>query len=358
MPNPLSYTPARPDPRLPPPRINLFSDTQTKPTPAMREAMARAAVGDEQFGDDPTVWTLCDRMCALLGTEAAVFLPSGTMANQIAIRVHCRPGDEILAHETAHIVTSEHGGPWANAGAAVRGLKGERGIFSADALRAALRPKSRYAPPQSLVAVEQTANIAGGTVWRPEELAAVVAVAREAGLATHMDGARLMNAAVALRMPAADLAHGFDSVWLDFSKGLGAPVGAVLCGSRSFIDEAWRWKQRMGGAMRQAGVIAAACLFALDHHVERLAEDHAHARLLAERLGAIEGMTVQAPETNLVFFDPTGAGMAPEALAARLAARGIRISVLGGRCRAATHLDVTGEMIEEAAAEIRAILGR
>ncbi|WP_114374547.1 threonine aldolase family protein [Elioraea thermophila] len=357
MTNTVSYIPPRPDPRLPPPRINLFSDTQTKPTPAMREAMARAEVGDEQFGDDPTVWALCDRMCALLGTEAAVFLPSGTMANQIAIRVHCRPGDEILAHETAHIVTSEHGGPWANAGAAVRGLPGERGIFSAETLRAAIRPKSRYAPPQSLVSVEQTANIAGGTVWRAEELAAVVEVARAAGLATHMDGARLMNAAVALGVPAAALARGFDSVWLDFSKGLGAPVGAVLCGSRAFIDEAWRWKQRMGGAMRQAGVIAAACLHALDHHVARLAEDHANARLFADRLAAIEGVTVQPPETNLVFFDPSGAGLSPEALAARLAQRGIRISVLGGRCRAATHLDVTAAMVEEAAAEIRAILG-
>ena len=354
----VSYVPPRPDPRLPPPRINLFSDTQTKPTAAMREAMARAEVGDEQFGDDPTVWALCDRMCALLGTEAALFLPSGTMANQIAIRVHCRPGDEILAHETAHIVTSEHGGPWANAGAAVRGLPGERGIFSADVLRAALRPKSRYAPPQSLVSVEQTANIAGGTVWRPEELRAVVTVARAAGLATHMDGARLLNAAVALGVPAAEIARGFDSVWLDFSKGLGAPVGAVLCGSSSFIDEAWRWKQRMGGAMRQAGIIAAACLHALDHHVERLAQDHAHARLLAERLASIEGMAVQPPETNLVYFDPTDAGMGPEELAARLAVRGIRISVLGERCRAATHLDVTAEMVEEAAGEIRAILGR
>jgi len=280
------------------------------------------------------------------------------MANQIAIRVYCRPGDEILAHETAHIVTSEHGGPWANAGAAVRGLPGERGIFSAEVLRAALRPKSRYAPPQSLVSVEQTANIPGGTIWRPEECAAILAVAREAGLAAHMDGARLLNASVALGVPAADLARGFDSVWLDFSKGLGAPIGAVLCGSCAFIDEAWRWKQRMGGSMRQAGVVAAACLYALDHLVHRLAEDHANARRLADCLAAIEGVSVQTPETNLVFFDTSGAGVAPDALSQRLAERGIRISVLGGRCRAATHLDVATPMVEEAADEIRAILGR
>jgi len=224
----LNFTPQRPAPHLPKPRINLYSDTQTKPTAAMKAAMMEAEVGDEQHGDDPTVNLLCDRMAELLGKEAAVFMPSGTMCNQVAIRVHCRPGDEIIAHETAHILTSEGGGPWANAGAAVRPLSGPRGMFTAETLKSALLPKSRYAPPQALVEVEQTANIGGGAVWPLEQLNAVAAVAHEAGLATHMDGARLMNACVAAGVAAKDMVAGFDSVWLDFTKGLGAPLGAVL----------------------------------------------------------------------------------------------------------------------------------
>lgn len=354
----LHYTPRKPDPSLPPPRINLYSDTQTKPSAAMKAAMMAAEVGDEQHGDDPTVWALCDRMAGLLGKEAAVFLPSGTMCNQIAIRVHCRPGDEIIAHETAHIVTSEHGGPWANAGAGVRALKGERGMFTAEALSAAITPKGRYAANQALVEVEQTANIGGGVVWPRALLDEVAAIAHAAGLATHMDGARLMNAAVAAGESAAAMCAGYDSVWLDFTKGLGAPLGAVLAGSAAFIDQAWRWKQRMGGSMRQGGICAAACLHALDHNVERLAEDHANAKSLARALAQIEGVVVQPPDTNLVFFDPSGTGTSAAALAAKLAGQGIWISVLNGRCRACTHLDVTAAMVEEAAAAIRAILNR
>lgn len=354
----LAYTPRKPDPRLPPPRINLYSDTQTKPSAAMKAAMMAAEVGDEQHGDDPTVWALCERMAALLGKEAAVFLPSGTMCNQIAIRVHCRPGDEIIAHETAHIVTSEHGGPWANAGAGVRALKGERGMFPAEALKAAITPKGRYAANQALVEVEQTANIGGGAVWPKTLLDEIAAIAHDAGLATHMDGARLMNAAVAAGVKAAEMCAGYDSVWLDFTKGLGAPLGAVLAGSAAFIDQAWRWKQRMGGSMRQAGICAAACLYALDHNVERLAEDHANAKALARALAQIEGVVVQPPDTNLVFFDPSGTGTTAATLAARLAGQGIWISVLNGRARACTHLDVSAAMVEEAAAAIRAILNR
>ncbi|MFC7609453.1 threonine aldolase family protein [Teichococcus aestuarii] len=302
------HAPARPPAGAPPIRINLYSDTQTLPTPAMKAAMMEAEMGDEQHGDDPTVHALCDRMAALLGKEAAVFLPSGTMCNVIAILTHCRPGEEVLAHETAHILGSEGGTHAALAGVQINPLKGERGMFSAETLRAAIRPRSRHAPPQSLLEVEQTANIGGGAVWPQAELDAVVAVAREQGWATHMDGARLMNAVVASGIPAAEMVAGFDTVWLDFTKGLGAPLGAVLAGSEEFIGEAWRWKQRLGGAMRRAGICAAACIHALDHHVDRLADDHANARALARGLRQIEGITVEEPDTNLVFFDPTGTG--------------------------------------------------
>lgn len=337
-------------------RINLFSDTQTKPSASMREAMARAEVGDEQRGDDPTVNELCQRMAALLGKEAAMFLPSGTMCNVVATLTHCRPGDEILAHETAHVLTSEGGAHAALGGFQITILRGANGQFSADELRGALRPKTRYAPNQRLVAVEQTANIGGGTVWKKAVLDEVAAVAKQNGMATHMDGARLMNAVVASGISAKDFGQRYDSVWLDFTKGLGAPIGAVLTGSREFIDEAWRWKQRLGGAMRQAGIAAAACLYALDHNVDRLKDDHANARTLARALAQIPGVTIQEPETNLVFFDVSGTGVAAATLIDELAERGIAVSPLGGRIRACLHLDVTAVMVEETATAIREIL--
>src|SRR3954471_19199441 len=200
-----------------PVRVNLYSDTQTKPSRGMKEAMLEAEVGDEQMGSDPTVWALCDRAAALLGKEAAMFLPSGTMCNQVAIATHCRPGEEILAHESSHILSSEGGAPAAIAGALIKGLQGDRGMFGVDALEEAIRPVSRYSPTQRLVEVEQTANRGGGSCWSVEKLHAVTYVAHAHGLSTHMDGARLMNAAVALGVPAADLTQGCDSVWLDFT---------------------------------------------------------------------------------------------------------------------------------------------
>ncbi|MCX8134347.1 MAG: threonine aldolase family protein [Roseococcus sp.] len=347
------HAPPRPPAGSPPVRINLYSDTQTRPTPAMKEAMMRAEVGDEQHGDDPTVHALCDRMASLMGKEAAMFLPSGTMCNVIAILAHCRKGEEVLAHETSHILHSEGGAHAALTGVQIMPLRGPRGMFTAEALRAAIRPRTRYAPPQRLLEVEQTANIGGGAVWPRAQLEEVVAVAREQGWATHMDGARLMNACVATGIAPAEMVAGFDSVWLDFTKGLGAPLGAVLCGSREFIGEAWRWKQRLGGAMRQAGICAAACLYALDHHVERLAEDHANAKALARGLAEIEGVAVEEPETNLVFFDIAATGVPVATLQQRLLARGVAVSALGGRVRACTHLDVTAAMIPEAVAAIR-----
>ena len=214
------YAPVRPEAALPPVLVNLYSDTQTKPSAAMKEAMLRAEVGDEQHGDDPTIHALCDRMAALLGKQAAVFLPSGTMCNQIAILTHCRPGDEIIAHEASHIIANEGGGPGALAGASVLGLRGARGQFDVPTLQAAFREKRRNSPPQTLLEVEQTANAGGGSVWPLDKLNAVLDAAHDFGLATHMDGARLMNAVVVAGIPAHEMAAGCDSVWLDFTKGL------------------------------------------------------------------------------------------------------------------------------------------
>jgi threonine aldolase len=351
----MTYTPPPRDPNAPPIRINLLSDTQTRPTPAMREAIARAEVGDEQIGDDPTVNVLCERVADLLGKQAAVFLPSGTMCNVAATLVHCRPGDEILAHETAHIIAREGGAHAALGGFQITPLEGADGKFTPDTFRAALHPRSRYQPPQTVVSVEQTANIGGGTIWNKADLDEVVKIARSGGLATHMDGARLMNACVASGIAARDMTAGWDSAWIDFSKGLGAPVGAVIAGSRDFIDEVWRWKQRLGGSMRQAGICAAACVFALDHHVDRLADDHANARALARGLSQIAGMEVQEPETNLVFFKPDATGVTGEKMVAALRRRGVLLAMMDGRIRACTHLDVTAGMIEETVGLVRDI---
>jgi threonine aldolase len=350
------YTPPPRDPKQPPVRINLLSDTQTRPTPAMREAIARAEVGDEQIGDDPTVNLLSERVADLLGKQAAVFMPSGTMCNVAATLVHCRPGDEILAHETAHIIAREGGAHAALGGFQITPLSGADGQFTPDAFRNALHPRNRYQPPQTVVSVEQTANIGGGTIWSKGALDEIAGIAKSSGIATHMDGARLLNACIATGISARDMAAGWDSAWIDFSKGLGAPVGAVIAGSRDFIDEVWRWKQRLGGSMRQAGICAAACVYALDHHVDRLADDHANARALARGLSQIAGMEVQQPETNLVFFNPDGAGVAGDKLVAALRQRGVLLAMMDGRIRACTHLDVTATMIEETVGLVRDIV--
>jgi threonine aldolase len=352
----MTYTPASPDPKLAPVRINLLSDTQTRPTPAMREAMARAEVGDEQIGDDPSVNLLCERTADLLGKEAAVFMPSGTMCNVAGMLVHCRRGDEILAHETAHVIAREGGAHAALGGFQVTTLHGTDGQFTPDTFRAALHPRTRYEPPQAVVSAEQTANIGGGTIWNKADLDAIVAIAKSNGLATHMDGARLMNACVATGISARDMAAGWDSAWIDFSKGLGAPIGAVIAGSRDFIDEVWRWKQRLGGSMRQAGICAAACVHALDHHIDRLNDDHANACALAGGLSQIAGVDVQQPQTNLVFFNPEGAGVKGEKMVAVLRQRGVLLAMMDGRIRACTHLDVSAAMIEETLGLIREIV--
>jgi threonine aldolase len=336
--------------------VNLYSDTQTRPSAEMRRAMAAAEVGDEQRGLDPTVNALQERVAELLGQEAALFLPSGTMCNQIALRLHTRPlGDEVYLHRGSHPVIAEAGGAAALAGAQLLELDGEGGMFGAAALAAALRdPADRHQPRSRLVCVEQTTNMGGGRIWPLAEVEAVLALARENGLRAHLDGARLLNAVVASGVGAAEYAGGFETAWIDFSKGLGAPVGACLAGSRQTIDEAWRYKQMYGGAMRQAGIVAAGALWALEHNVERLAEDHANARALAEGLAAIDGVEIDPAtvETNIVIFEVAD----PAALVDGLAARGIELSAFGERVRAVTHLDVDAAGVERTLAAIRELL--
>jgi len=336
------------------PHVNLHSDTQTRPTAGMRKAIAEAEVGDEQRFLDPTVNELQRHVAELLGHEAGLFLPSGTMCNQISLRLHVtRAGDEVILDRTAHPIIAEAGGPAVQAGAMTRQLEGEGGIFSAEQVREAIRPLDRYMPRSRLVSVEQTTNMGGGRVWPLETVREVLAVARDAGLRAHLDGARLMNAVAASRVPAADYAAGFDTAWLDFSKGLGAPVGAVLCASAELIEEAWRYKQMMGGALRQAGIVAAGCLYALDHHVERLAEDHENARVLAEGLASC-GPTVLPQETNIVIAEVED----PAGLIAAMRERGVEISPAGpGRVRCVTHLDVDREDVESALQAFREQLG-
>ena len=343
------------------PAVDLFSDTVTRPTAAMRRFMCDAEVGDEQQLEDPTVNRLQEMVAELLGKESALFLPSGTMCNQVAFSVHCRAGDEILLHETAHPLLYEAGGAAALIGAVFRPLPGERGRFTAAQVREAVRPAVHYMPRSRVVSIEQTANIVGGVCWPLGEVEAVAGAARESGLAVHMDGARLMNAVVATGTPARAFAAQVDSLWLDLTKGLGAPVGAVLAGSRAFIQEAWVHKQRLGGAMRQAGIIAAGGIYALEHHVERLAEDHERARKLAAGLSELPGISVDADrvETNIVIFDVRGTGLSGDAFAARaLDSHGVRFSVIGpSTVRAVTHLDVPSGGIERAVEAARAAVG-
>jgi threonine aldolase len=339
--------------------IELFSDTKTKPTAAMRQVMAQAEVGDERAGEDPSVNRLVERCATLLGKAAALYLPSGTMCNEIALAVHCKPGDEVICDQTSHIIGFEGGGPAALAGAMLNPIAGARGIFTPAQLKEKIRPDRPYAPRQRVVEVEQTANLGGGAIWPLATLDDIAALAHESGLATHMDGARLMNASVASGVAPADFARGYDSVWIDFSKGLGAPGGAVLAGTKEFIVEANRLKLRWGGAMRQSGIIAAACDYALDQHVARLADDHANARTLAEGIAATGGLRIDLAgvETNLVYFDVLAPEWDADSLCAALQKRGVRMGAMGARTvRAVTHLDVDAAGIETALTALRALL--
>jgi threonine aldolase len=343
------------------PLIDLVSDTATKPSQGMRAFMAQAPVGDEQKQEDPTVNALQDRVAALLGKEAALYLPSATMANEIAVKVHTQPGDKVILEETSHIVTSEAGGPAVLSGVMPHSLRGVRGVFTAEQVEGAIGRDGPHYPPARLVSVEQTANLGGGTVWPQAQLRAVVEVARRHRLRTHMDGARLMNAAVASGVPAHEHARGFDTVTLCLTKGLGCPVGALVAGDRAVIKDARRYKHLFGGAMRQAGIIAAAGLYALDHNVDRLAEDHTNAKILARGLAEIPGIRIEVEhvETNIVFFDVAGLGITAKDAVDRLREQGVRMGATGQtQIRAVTHLDVSQADVERAAEIAQKVLGR
>ena len=339
------------------PPVNLHSDTQTRPSQGMRAAIAAAEVGDEQRHADPTTRLLEERVASLLGHEAAVFLPSGTMCNEIALRLHVRPGgDELILDRTAHPVTAEAGGPAQLAGAMVRTLDGEGGIFTVEQLESALHPKGdRYSPRSRVVSIEQTTNLGGGRVWPLERINEVLALASERGLRTHLDGARLMNAVVSSGVAASDYARGFDTAWIDFTKGLGAPVGAVLAASSELIEEAWRWKQMLGGALRQSGIVAAGCLYALEHNVERLADDHENAKALASGLAQLPRVRIDpvSVDTNIVIFAVDDA----PALVLRLADRVELLAIDAHRVRAVTHLEVTSADIQTALEAIAELVG-
>ncbi len=339
---------------------NFYSDTQTRPTPAMRQAVLTAEVGDEQRFEDPSTLALEARVAELLGKEAAVLLPTGTMCNEIAIRVHTVPGDEIICERSSHIIGFEGGGPAALSGVMVHPIDGERGTFTAAQVERALRPESRYMPRSRMVSIEQTANMAGGTVWPLELIDEVADAGRAAGLAVHMDGARLLNAAVASGHAASDHTRSVDTVWIDLTKGLGAPVGAVLAGSQDFIASAWRFKQQWGGAMRQSGVLAAMGLHALDHHVDRLADDHERAARIGRALADLPGVDeVVEPQSNIVIFSLPADGLSPEELVAKAREAGVRLGAAGGRrCRIVTHLDVDDDDVDRLLDVLSDLLGR
>ncbi len=326
--------------------IDLYSDTLTQPSPAMRRAMADAPVGDEQRREDPSTNQLQTMIADLLGKESAVFLPSGAMCNAVAIKTHTNPSDAILCDKLAHIYRSEFGSHAVLGGVTTEGIEtspDQRGRFTVAQLEATLANFGAYGPIPRLLCIEQTHNFGAGAIWPLQQLRDVCEVAHQRGMKTHMDGARLFNASVASGVSLKDFAAPLDSVWVDLSKGLGCPVGAVLAGSKDFIDRAWRWKHTFGGAMRQSGILAAAGVYAIQHNVQRLADDHANAKLLAEGLAAIPGVRLDPgmPDTNILFFDTTQAGIAPKDFIPKLLAQGVRMGFISRRVRAVTHLDVT-----------------
>ncbi|MEC7723115.1 MAG: GntG family PLP-dependent aldolase [Candidatus Thermoplasmatota archaeon] len=340
-------------------RIDLRSDTVTQPTPAMREAMANAPVGDDVYGEDPTVLELEARVAAMCGMEAALFLPSGTMANAVAVRTHTRPGDEIVLEKEAHIYLYEGGGFAALSGCSVAFVDGDRGRMAPAHVRSAIRKadgSGSHYPDGRLICIENTSNRGGGSCYALEDLDAIAAVGRETGCALHVDGARLMNAVVATGTPAERMLQGWDSVAICLSKGLGAPIGSLLVGGADFIARSHRWRKMFGGGMRQVGIVAAAGLHALDHHVDRMAEDHARARRIAEALarhprGKVD---LEGVETNMVYFGVEG--WSGQDTLDHLAAHGIDVLTLNdSTCRMVLHLHVTDEDVEQVLGAIAAI---
>jgi threonine aldolase len=333
------------------PVIDLRSDTVTRPTPAMREAIASAPVGDDQFGEDPTVNALQERIAELLGKEDALWLPTGTMANQVALRVLTRPGDHVVVSRESHAVWHETGGAGANAGVQLTEI-GVDGVFTAEQFVAACNPRGHMLlPPTTVVEVENTHNRSGGVVFPQDEARRICDAAREREVATYLDGARLWNAAAASRCPASVLAGPFDLVSVALSKGLGAPGGSLLAGSRSLIQTALRHRRMLGGAMRQVGIFAAAGLYALDHHMERLREDHENAARLASRIAESSRvrLNVGGVQTNIIVFSVTGDAPDAPTIVARARDRGVLIIAFGPRTiRLVTHLDVTHDQCEQA----------
>lgn len=322
--------------------IDLRSDTVTLPTPEMRHAMANAPVGDDVFGDDPTVNQLQEKVAELLGKPAALFVPSGTMGNQVAVRAHTEPGQEIILEANAHIYYYEGGGPAALSGVMCRCLNGRRGIFTAAEIEAVLRPPDAHFAPTRLICLENTHNRGGGSIWTIEQIAEISQLARGRGIRMHLDGARLWNASVATGIPEREYAALFDSVNVCFSKGLGAPVGSALAGSREFIERAHRFRKQFGGGMRQSGIIAAGALYALEHHRARLAEDHANAQMLAKALARMPGVELDLADvqTNIILFRVTTVPAA--ALVRALKEAGLLVLATGpDTIRAVLHLNVS-----------------
>ena len=341
------------------PAADLRSDTVTRPTPAMRRAILDAEVGDDVFGDDPTVQALQRRVAELAGKEAALYVPSGTMGNQLAVRCHTEPGDEVLLDPESHIFLYEQGGLGANSGCLAHLVPGERGLIAPEQVAAAVRGWAHddHVARVRLLCVENTHNRLGGVIVPLERLQAVAVVARAHGVAVHLDGARLWNASVASGIPLRDWAATADSVMMCFSKGLGAPVGSILAGSGDFIRRAHRVRKRWGGGMRQVGILAAACLYALDHHLERLAEDHRRAKTLAAGFAQAPGVRVVEPETNIVIVTLEHPALEPAAVLGALEARGVRMVSFGPRrLRAITHLDVDDAGVARAVEGLREVV--
>jgi threonine aldolase len=332
--------------------IDLRSDTVTRPTPAMRAAMAAADVGDDVFGDDPTVRRLEARVAEILGKDAALYVPSGTMSNQICIRLHCQPGDEFLCETNCHILCYEQGAYAQLFGIAAQPVEGDHGVLHVEQLMDRIRPANEHCARTRLVCLENTHNRGAGRVQPYDDVAEICGWAAENGLARHLDGARLFNAVVASGIPAADWAAHFDTVSVCFSKGLGAPVGSALCGPADLIRQARRHRKALGGAMRQVGIIAAGALHALEHHIDRLAEDHAHARILAQAVRATPGLKLdpEVIDTNIVIFEVDPELGTAAAFCARLRDEGVLMNATAPqRIRAVTHLDVSREQVERAA---------
>jgi threonine aldolase len=327
---------------------DFYSDMKSRPTRAMLETILDAKTGDVQKGEDPTTNELCTRVAKLLGKENAILLPSGTMCNEIALRIHCEPGSEVICERSSHIINFEAGGPAALSGIMMYPIDGEFGRFTAAQVRQAVRPESRYSPRTALVSVEQTTNLGGGGIWPLKSLQEIAAVAKEYGLATHMDGARLFNASVATGVTAADYANDYDSCWIDFTKGLGGFAGAVLAGSDDFINEAWRFAQQWGGALRQSGVISATALYALDNNIDRLSKDHARAAAIGESLNEMPNVKSVLPcETNIIIFEILENGPPAATVVNRLLHNGVRVGVFGERTvRIVTHLDIDDRSVE------------